>query len=78
MKQLHRIWRIDCLFAFLIYAVTLCSGCDSASDGPTAEELLQAKRQRESEWIAKANEAVNKVITVSDHGKKVFEQTKSP
>ena len=54
MKQLHRIWRIDCLFAFLIYAVTLCSGCDSASDGPTAEELLQAKRQRESEWIAKA------------------------
>jgi len=28
------------------------------------------------QWIAKANEAVNKIITVSNHGKKVFEQTK--
>ncbi|MEC7678902.1 MAG: FG-GAP-like repeat-containing protein [Planctomycetota bacterium] len=42
---------------WLIYGLcllTFWTGCDSSSDGPTAEDLLRAKRQREKEQIAKA------------------------
>ena len=34
--------------------LTLLTGCNSSSDGPTAEELLRAKKQKETEQIAKA------------------------
>ena len=49
MNQYQILWLVSglCLLTFW-------TGCNSSSDGPTAEELLKAKKQKETEQIAKA------------------------
>ena len=49
MKQQQLPWLL-----LGICLLTLLTGCNSSSDVPTAEELLRAKKQKETEQIAKA------------------------